>query len=65
MIRLRVKEVAQAKGFTQAKLSRAADVDPKTISTIYHNPYTDIRLSTLDRLARALQVPIHELYVRE
>lgn len=65
MIRLRVKEVAKEKGFSQGRLSRAADVDPKTISSIYRNPYTDIRLSTLDRLSKALGVPAHELYVHE
>ncbi len=39
MTRLRVKEVAQAKGFTMAKLQRAADINLKTIQAIWHNPH--------------------------
>lgn len=65
MIRLRVKEVAQEKGISQGKLSRMADVDPKSVSLIFHNPNSDIRLSTLDRLAKALGVSPCELIVQE
>ncbi len=61
MIRLRVKEVAQAKGITQGKLQRMADMDIKTIRKIYRNPYTIITTETLARLAEALGVPSAEL----
>jgi DNA-binding Xre family transcriptional regulator len=61
MIRLRVKEVAQEKGVSQGKLSRMANVDPKTIKNIYHDPLVDIRLSTLARIAQALGVPSCDL----
>jgi DNA-binding Xre family transcriptional regulator len=33
-----------------------------TIQTIYHNPYHDVALSTLERLAIGLDVEISELY---
>lgn len=65
MLRLLVKEIAQEKGISQGRLSRMANIDPKAISTIYHNPYVDIRLSTLDKLSRALKVPVQDLYIRE
>ena len=61
MLRLRVKEVAQAKGFTMAKLQRAADINLKTIQAIYHDPYRDVAYSTLDKIAKALNVPISDL----
>lgn len=61
MIRLKVKEVAQEKGFTQGKLSRASDTDPKTISRIFRNPYTEVTTTTLDRIALALDVDVREL----
>ena len=61
MRRLRVKEVAQAKGFTMARLQRMADINLKTIQAIWHNPQHDASLKTLDKLAKALGVPITEL----
>lgn len=61
MLRLRVKEVAQAKGFTMAKLQRAADINLKTIQAIYHDPYRDVAYSTLDKIAKALGVPVSDL----
>ncbi len=61
MRRLRVKEVAQAKGFTMARLQRLADINLKTIQAIWHNPQHDASLKTLDKLAKALGVPITEL----
>ena len=61
MRRLRVKEVAQARGFTMAKLQRMADINLKTIQAIWHNPQHDASLKTLDKIAKALSVPITEL----
>ena len=62
MIRLRLKEVLQEKKVSQAKLSRMADVSMSTIQEMYHNPYHDAALSTLDRIANALKVKVCELY---
>ncbi len=61
MRRLRVKEVAQAKGFTMARLQRVADINLKTLQAIWHNPQHDASLNTLDKLAKALNVPVTEL----
>jgi DNA-binding Xre family transcriptional regulator len=61
MQRLRVKEVAQAKGFTMAKLQRAADINLKTIQAIYRDPYRDVAYSTLNKIAKALGVSIADL----
>jgi len=62
MIRLKLKEVLQEKKISQSKLSRMADVSLNTIQAIYHNPYHDAVLSTLDRLAKALGVNVCDLY---
>ena len=56
-----MKEVAQEKGFSMAKLQRAADINLKTMQAIWHNPQHDASLKTLDKLAKALGVPITEL----
>lgn len=61
MRRLRVKEVAQAKGFTMARLQRAADINLKTMQAIWHNPQHDASLKTLDKIAKALGVPTTDL----
>jgi DNA-binding Xre family transcriptional regulator len=61
VIRLKVKEIAEAKGITQGKLSRKADIDVKTIRRIYRNPVEIITTETLDKLATALEVNVCEL----
>jgi len=59
--RLKVKEVATAKGFTQTKLSRAADLNAKTVSDLFHNPYKDVAFSTLLKIAKVLGVEVSKL----
>lgn len=61
MIRLRVKEVAKEKDMSMGKLSRNADVAYRTVKLIYTDPYRDVSLSTLTRLAKALGVPVVSL----
>lgn len=61
MIRLRVKEVAQAKGIGMLKLSRLADVSYRTVQGVWRDPYREISIKTLEKFARALRVPSHEL----
>ncbi|MFL5628907.1 MAG: helix-turn-helix domain-containing protein [Ktedonobacteraceae bacterium] len=56
MIRIKLKEVAKDRGISQARLSRRADVDLRTIQRIYKDPYTNINLVTLDKLATALDI---------
>jgi DNA-binding Xre family transcriptional regulator len=62
MIRLKLKEVLRDKKISQSKLSRLADVSLNTIQALYHDPFHDCLLSTLDRLAKALGVTINDLY---
>jgi DNA-binding Xre family transcriptional regulator len=61
MLRLRVKEVAQAKGISMAKLSRLADLNPRTVQAIYREPYRDVAYSTLVKIAKALNVEVSDL----
>jgi DNA-binding Xre family transcriptional regulator len=58
---LRVKEVAQEKGIGLAKLGRIADISYKTAQKVWHNPYHDVSLSMINRLAKALEVDEMEL----
>ncbi len=61
MVRLKVKEVAAAKGMSQRKLSLRSEVDIKTIQKIYRYPTSIVTTETLDKLARALRVDVSEL----
>lgn len=61
IIRLRIRELAEAQKLTQGLLSRKANVDPTTLRRIYHDPYTIITTETLAKLATALSLPSSEL----
>jgi DNA-binding Xre family transcriptional regulator len=61
MIRLRVKEIAEQKGFNQSSLSRAADISFNTVKRIYRDPYKEVTTTTLERIAHALHVSIADL----
>ncbi len=61
MVRLLVKEVAKQKGFSMGRLQRTADVSYRTVKLIYQDPYKDVTLRTLEKIAHALDVPIREL----
>lgn len=61
MIRLKIKEIAEAKGFNQSSLSRAADISFNTVKRIFRDPYKEISTTTLGRIAEALGVEPGEL----
>ncbi len=61
MIRLKIKEVAQQKGFSMSRLSRESNMAYKTIQTIWRDPYHEVTTTTLNKLARTLRVDPSEL----
>jgi DNA-binding Xre family transcriptional regulator len=56
MIRLKIKEVAQQKGYSMSRLSRESNMAYKTIQTIWRDPYHEVTTTTLNKLARTLGV---------
>lgn len=63
MRRLKVKELAQAKGWSQDTLARESGLTFTTVRRIWRDRGTeDPRLSTLSALATALGVSIDDLY---
>jgi DNA-binding Xre family transcriptional regulator len=60
-IRLNVREIAEQKGFNQSSLSRAANIDFKTVKRLFRDPYRDIAISTLVKIAWALDVSVADL----
>jgi DNA-binding Xre family transcriptional regulator len=59
--RLQVREVAMSKGVSMTKLSQRSEVAYNTVRRIWREPYTDVTLSTLQRLADVLGVSVSEL----
>jgi DNA-binding Xre family transcriptional regulator len=61
MIRLRVREVAQERGMSMNKLSQRSEVSYNVVKALYRNPYKEVTLHTLNRLADTLGVPATDL----
>lgn len=60
-VKLKIKEVAQQKGYSMNSLSRASDISFNTIKRLWTKPYTGVTVETLAKIARVLDVPISEL----
>ena len=60
-VRLKVKELALERGFNQSTLSRTANVDFKTIQRLFRDPYRDVSISTVVKIAWALDVSLTDL----
>ena len=61
MIRLKIREVAQQKGFSMSRLSRESNMAYKTVQTIWRDPYHEVTTTTLNKLARTLGVDPSQL----
>jgi DNA-binding Xre family transcriptional regulator len=62
VIRLKIKEAIDTqKDMNMSKLSRKADIAYNTVMTLCKDPYHDVALSTLQKIANALDVSIFEL----
>ena len=62
MARIRLKELLQEKKISMGKLARLSDVSISTIQRISNDPSYSPTFNTLDRIAKALNVPLSELY---
>jgi DNA-binding Xre family transcriptional regulator len=61
MIRLRIKEVAEARGFNMSSLSRRSDISFSTIKRMWRDPYKSVGTEMLGKIACALGVSVHDL----
>jgi len=59
--RLKVKEIAQAKGYSMGKLARRADLDKVSIKRLYDDLDYNPSLLTMLRVAKALRMKIDDL----
>ncbi|MGH2494101.1 MAG: helix-turn-helix domain-containing protein [Ktedonobacteraceae bacterium] len=60
-VRFKVREIAEQKGFNISTLSRKADVGLSTVRRLWHDPNRNVDFYVLERLARALEVPVTAL----
>ena len=61
MFRLKIREVAEAKGYNMSTLSRASDVPFNTIRRAWKDPQYEIKLATLHKIAQTLGVSTNDL----
>jgi DNA-binding Xre family transcriptional regulator len=62
MVRLKVKEIAVAKGFSQRQISIRTGIDINAVRRIFRYPIgTNVKVDTLDKIARVLEVDVSEL----
>ncbi len=60
-VRLKVKEIAQARGLSQRRLSILSGVDLRRIQRMFADPFTVVTTETLGRLTDVLDVDVSEL----
>jgi len=60
-VRLKVREIAEQKGYNISTLSRKADVGLSTVRRLWHDPHRHVDFYVLERLAKALEVPVTAL----
>ena len=61
MVRLKVKEVAEQKKVSMGALSRLSNISYRTVKLIYKDPYRDVNVSTLLKIAKTLHVKLDDL----
>jgi DNA-binding Xre family transcriptional regulator len=64
MLRLRVKELAEERGYNMSTLSRASDVSFTTIKRYFKKPYSYATTDTLEKIALTLGVEVGDLVER-
>ena len=60
-VRLKVKEIAEQKGLNISTLSRKSDAGLSTVRRLWHDPHRHVDLFVLERIAKALEVPVTAL----
>lgn len=61
MVRNRVKDIAESKGYTMTSLARETGISFNTIKRLWKNPELGANIDTLTRIAKVLKVGIGEL----
>jgi DNA-binding Xre family transcriptional regulator len=65
MAYLRVRELAEERGFNITTLSRKAELAYTTTHNLWHGNAAQLNIRTLERVARALDVRVGDLFGEE
>ena len=65
MAKLRIKEIAQAKGMNQSRLQIKSGVTPPLLHRYWHNRIVEVKLEALEKIAKALGVKPGDLIVSD
>lgn len=57
----RIKELRRKRGYTQEKLSELSGIDYKYLQRMEGKSPPNIKIETLERLAKAFQIPVSRL----
>jgi DNA-binding Xre family transcriptional regulator len=60
-VRLKVKEVSEAKGISMYKLHMRSELALSTVKRLFKDPYSEVTVGTLARLGDVLGVSTSEL----
>ena len=58
----RIEQLRQQKGYTLRELAERCQMEPANLTRILKGRVKGPRLTTLQRIAQALGVPVHELF---
>ncbi len=58
---MKVKEIAESKGYNMSSLSRASDVSFTTVKRIWKHPELGAHIDTLVKIAKTLKVTVNDL----
>lgn len=62
VLRLRVKEIAEARGLNRSQLQLKSGVTLPLLNRYWSNNTTEVKLDALEKIARALQVSVGDLF---
>jgi transcriptional regulator with XRE-family HTH domain len=60
-VRIRIRDIAEARGITPTALARAAGLHPQTVRAFWKDPYRKTSTRVLGKIAEALNVSLAEL----
>lgn len=65
MLRLRIKELAEAQKLNRSQLQLRSQVTLPLLTRYWNNNTTEVKLDALERIARALGVKVGDLFTEE
>ena len=65
MLKLRIRELAEAQGFNRNQLQLKSQVTLPLLTRYWNNRTTEVKLDALEKIAKALGVKASELFVDE